>query len=921
MPTSYKVVQWTNDHEKLFKNASKKGNSAQFSDQLNEIATLLDNEYTFQFDKSSSYSSLFTITQPSSPTSTASSPTILSNTLTQLYNVPLQSSSDSAVIQSSLQEKKKRLKATLLFLDLWRYLLSVVDHVPYNERKLIFKIIVHLMKRREFYVSHFKSSNMYPDIHQSSRKLTTDSSETLSTSQLLGKGLMSNKSPSPKDSPSSLSALSGLFNVFGSSNTESTIDKLENQVLTQFLELSYKTHDYVVRSVLSAKQHNVIYEELFQFCAQVLAINCFRLYSPNDTESFVQQLCIKSLTSNFVSQESLDIIRRNIDGDETRKLSLTYSASTESFRALLKQNIQPIMNKSIGSSSGSENEESKQIVNRLFRFYRLFFTNELQSSKRVLKDEEKKNLIWSVKSAHTYLPKFGSSHLFFFTFFSEFVRQIARLMSTETVDYWQYAPGYRCLLNHYVEIALQNVKNYMKKDLYPEPTSNYAKSISNWIGCSNVAIKNPVFLNILMEIFFKHTNAYHLDQVFFTLIWLENWFKELSIIQHSFQLFLLNNHRLRDRYFHIPDSSDKHLVEIFIGELPPNFHYDFFEQAIDALLATHHFQIITRTLIFLYEVLDLFNGKERLKLIYEFLQKKHFFTLFLHWSEDARACFHRILTYKVQRYCKSDLTHYSAMLEAKTHKKEAKETMENPQQTDNIVRHRALTVHHSHDLRDCLNLADPIERPRRTSVSGSRPTLEDVTGHDSRHHHHHHHHHHDGRHSLDLPSDHRPMSEEISTPSTKSTSLFSRIGLKNKDQKAEKPKKKVSQNTLLDEHLSTEFQRTEEAIDLVLMSKTDSYISILQSYAENGTSHPADESFFISNDLQVPPELIPYIPKALKQYEAIKKESIAWRHNTTLYLLEREKKMAQAGRFVDLRIIPYPKISFPKFVLKADNAI
>lgn len=962
MPSSAnKIVIWTSDHNKLFKNVCKKGPNSSLADQLTEVATLLDSEFTFQFDKSSTYSSLFTITQPSSPSSTSPLSAVTTNNnnnnnpLGKSPSSPPQSSNssnnsaflglsspfaassstssssssslfqgsnnDSALIQSSQQEKRKRLQATLLFLDVWRHLLSIIESVSYTERKLLFRVIVGLMKRREFDVIHFKSSNMYPDLSSNTPPQQTltippatgGSGRNRSNSGQSGfSGLKRSKpisigtgdpSISPREGTSTLSSLFSVFGNSSSASNESMNDKLENQVLRQFLELSYKTQEYVIKNVLSSKQHDAIYEELYQFCAQVLAINCFRLFSPRDTQFFVEALCFKSFNAKFVSSESHDTIRRNVDGDETRQISLTYTPSTESFRSLLKNKKQQVMNRSLSTSgvNSEETEESKHIVNRLFRCYRVFFTNELQSIRRVLTDDEKSNLIMAVQSAQTYLPRFGSSHLFFFTFFTEFVRQISRLMSTETVDYWQYAPGYKLILGHYVEIAVQNVKNYMKKDLYPEPTSNYGKSSSNWIGCSFIAMKNPVFLNVLMELVFKYTSAYNLDQVFFSLVWVESWFRELSVLQHSFQQFLLNNHRLRERYLQAPDGT-KNKIEIFIGELPPNFDYDFFERAIDALLSTHHFQIITRTLIFLYEVMDLFNGKERLKLIYEFLLKKHFFSLFLHWSEDARACFHRILTYKVQRYSRSDFINNSLPKPKSSNKLPARNDNSSSVLTQPISLPQA-----SQQPSDPSS--DSGERPRRTSMSGPRPVVTEETNY---------HHQDGGRHSLDLPSRHRPLTEETMSAPKSKLSLWQRVSLRKSNKE---PKKKVSQQTLLDEHLSSEFQRTEESIDMVLKSKADSYISVLSSYADQErNAQSVDCQFFAANGLQVPMELVNYIPKALEQYSKIEKESALWRQNTTQHLMEREKKMAQTGQSVYLRRVPYPRISFPKFVLKSDNS-
>ena len=60
----------------------------------------------------------------------------------------------------------------------------------------------------------------------------------------------------------------------------------------------------------------------------------------------------------------------------------------------------------------------------------------------------------------------------------------------------------------------------------------------------------------------------------------------------------------------------------------------------------HHFQVTTKTLIFLYSILDTITGNERKEFLSKFL-KENFFELFLHWHQDTRIVFYRILVYKV----------------------------------------------------------------------------------------------------------------------------------------------------------------------------------------------------------------------------------------------------------------------------------
>ena len=48
MPSSAnKIVIWNNEHNKLFKNVCRKGPNPQLFDQLSDIVTVLESEFTF----------------------------------------------------------------------------------------------------------------------------------------------------------------------------------------------------------------------------------------------------------------------------------------------------------------------------------------------------------------------------------------------------------------------------------------------------------------------------------------------------------------------------------------------------------------------------------------------------------------------------------------------------------------------------------------------------------------------------------------------------------------------------------------------------------------------------------------------------------------------------------------------------------
>ena len=65
--------------------------------------------------------------------------------------------------------------------------------------------------------------------------------------------------------------------------------------------------------------------------------------------------------------------------------------------------------------------------------------------------------------------------------------------------------------------------------------------------------------------------------------------------------------------------------------------------------AAEHFQIVLKTLSFIYNQTVLFHGGFREKLVNEILLKGFFFKLFLHWMHEIRRYFLHILVFKIFR--------------------------------------------------------------------------------------------------------------------------------------------------------------------------------------------------------------------------------------------------------------------------------
>lgn len=83
--------------------------------------------------------------------------------------------------------------------------------------------------------------------------------------------------------------------------------------------------------------------------------------------------------------------------------------------------------------------------------------------------------------------------------------------------------------------------------------------------------------------------------------------------------------------------------------LPSSFDIDLFAKGISALLDSSHFQVVLKTLAFLYNHEIIFHGPNRVQLVENILLKGHFNSLFMHWMYEVRRYFTHILVYKVFR--------------------------------------------------------------------------------------------------------------------------------------------------------------------------------------------------------------------------------------------------------------------------------
>ena len=91
--------------------------------------------------------------------------------------------------------------------------------------------------------------------------------------------------------------------------------------------------------------------------------------------------------------------------------------------------------------------------------------------------------------------------------------------------------------------------------------------------------------------------------------------------------------------------------------LPENFCYDTLLFALQTALRGHHFQMLIKTLTFLYMHLGRFYRERRSELLQHVVfHRSVFFRLFLHWCPEVRRVFQLLLTYRVLRSTNTELS-------------------------------------------------------------------------------------------------------------------------------------------------------------------------------------------------------------------------------------------------------------------------
>jgi hypothetical protein len=186
--------------------------------------------------------------------------------------------------------------------------------------------------------------------------------------------------------------------------------------------------------------------------------------------------------------------------------------------------------------------------------------------------------------------------------FEVFLREWLEYVRTAVPDdmlSWPAIPGY---------IAFQRafLLHLMKS------TGGFSKALQDLT--KTFLLIDPALVNSYMRITFSRTSVYEIFAMIDALSSLESWMKELQ--EHK-------------------------------RPLPPQFDCEYFSTAFDVILEAEHHQIISRILTLFYTYSDLFLGDVRRRLFGDFLLKKHFFRLFLHWDYNVRNIFQQLLIFKV----------------------------------------------------------------------------------------------------------------------------------------------------------------------------------------------------------------------------------------------------------------------------------
>jgi len=165
---------------------------------------------------------------------------------------------------------------------------------------------------------------------------------------------------------------------------------------------------------------------------------------------------------------------------------------------------------------------------------------------------------------------------------------------------WEKVHGYSHMIKAFLQVLQQIPK-------FTVPLMDAAMATLNCI---------PILINYYNRIIFSRTMIYNISQVLESVLQIQTFFHQFKKMNRP---------------------------------LPMNFDLPYFCSALDAVIDSDHHQLIQRFLQLIFDISDIFTGELRKQFFVEYLLKKYFFNLFLHWDEVSRNYFHQLLLWKFVR--------------------------------------------------------------------------------------------------------------------------------------------------------------------------------------------------------------------------------------------------------------------------------
>eukprot|EP00762_Andalucia_godoyi_P001160 ANDGO_02057.mRNA.2 hypothetical protein SAMD00019534_069540 len=246
----------------------------------------------------------------------------------------------------------------------------------------------------------------------------------------------------------------------------------------------------------------------------------------------------------------------------------------------------------------SESSLEADFRERVFRFR--LFAEQLDQPRNL------NQIIADLSGSTEWMKDYCKSREFLFSFYDDLSEQAILLMGgNPKLVVWSAFPIYRNL-----------VCNFFAPAMHKSP-AHYSEE---WSAESAYFLRNPDLVFPMFWLVMKNTNLFDRVGLLRTLDLIDGWF---------------------------------HFVGDWKMKVSSSFPLPAFISILDVLLEISHYEIVLRTLILIFHALDAFCGILRITFFTEFILKKNFVPLFLHWNREVSMCYQRICVYKLVRITKT----------------------------------------------------------------------------------------------------------------------------------------------------------------------------------------------------------------------------------------------------------------------------